>query len=262
MRNRYLIIAVLLLAQLPLWAKKKVRVPDSLQVITVKANGVEIRMQRVEGGSFVMGATPEQYDRDTYTDKPAHLVFLSPYYMAATEVTNRLWQAVMPDCEMLGPSGYPMHPVSFVSWIDAQEFVRRLDSLTGYPFRLPTEAEWEYAARGGKKSKGYKFSGGNDIDDVAWYDDNSGNWTHDVATKRANELGLYDMSGNVWEWCQDWLDPYSSNCQTNPKGAPSGSYRVSRGGSWNGSARGCRVSYRSSPAPSHRYYSLGLRLAL
>ena len=127
--------------QLPVSARKKPQVPDSLRTIRVEVNGVELTMQRVEGGSFVMGATQDQYDRDIYTNKPAHLVFLSPFYIAETEVTNRLWHAVMPEKEMLGPKGYPTHPVSFVTWNDAQEFVRRLDSITGYAFRLPTEAE-------------------------------------------------------------------------------------------------------------------------
>ena len=134
---------------------------------------------------------------------------------------------------------------------------------TGKKFRLPTEAEWEYAARGGNKSKGYKYAGSNTIGDVAWYSSNSSSKTHPVKQKAANELGLYDMSGNVYEWCQDWYGSYNSSVQTNPTGASSGSYRVTRGGSWDYSAKCCRVSDRSNDVPSYRYNNgLGLRLAL
>ncbi|MBR1878350.1 MAG: SUMF1/EgtB/PvdO family nonheme iron enzyme [Paludibacteraceae bacterium] len=261
MHHRFLIIALLLLAQLPIGAKKKVRVPDSLQVITVTANGVELRMQRVEGGSFVMGATPEQYDRDTYTDKPAHLVFVSPYYIATTEVTNRLWQAVMPEREMLGPSGYPMHPVSFVSWTDAQEFVRRLDSLTGYPFRLPTEAEWEYAARGGERSKNYRFSGGHEADSVGWLYPLAGQWTHPVGRKHPNELGLYDMTGNVAEWCQDLYGPYQLSTEPDPCGADTGSLRIVRGGSYDQVKANSHLSVRKWYPPETSAGYIGLRVA-
>ena len=124
------------------------------------------------------------------------------------------------------------------------------------------EAEWEYAARGGSKSRGYKYDGGNNIGSVAWYDGNSGNKTHEVGKKQPNELDLYDMSGNVWEWCQDWYGSYSSSSQTNPTGSSSGSYRVYRGGCWSDLARFCRVSYRDGDAPGFRIYDLGLRLAL
>ena len=128
----------------------------------------------------------------------------------------------------------PKLPVEYVSWYDCQEFIKKLNALTGQNFRLPTEAEWEYAARGGSKSQGYEYSGSNNLDDVAWYDSNSGDKTHDVATKKPNELGLFDMSGNVLEWCQDWYgrDYYSSSPSSNPTGPASGSYRVQRGGSW------------------------------
>jgi formylglycine-generating enzyme required for sulfatase activity len=150
-----------------------------------------------------------------------------------------------------------------VSWENCQTFIRKLNSLTGRSFRLPTEAEWEYAARGGNKSKGYKYSGSNDIDDVAWYYHGS---THDVATMSANELGIYDMSGNVWEWVQDragsWKGPkkYDSVLQVNPQGPSSGSHRVFRGGSWHSSAGSCRVSIRYNDTPSSRFNYLGLRL--
>ena len=137
---------------------------------------------------------------------------------------------------------------------------KKLNAITGKTFRLPTEAEWEYAARGGSKSKDYKYSGSNNIDDVAWYDGNSSYKTHEVGTKAPNELGLYDMSGNVWEWCSDWYGEYSSSTQTNPTGPTSGSYRVLRGGSWDSYAEFCRVSYRSSYTPADRYSYNGLRL--
>jgi formylglycine-generating enzyme required for sulfatase activity len=148
-----------------------------------------------------------------------------------------------------------------VSWNDCQEFITKLNQITGQQFRLPTEAEWEFAARGGTKSKGYKYSGSNTVGDVAWYSDNSSE-THEVATKQANELGIYDMSGNVWEWCSDWYGYYGSSAQTNPTGPTSGSRRVGRGGGWNGGAGHCRVSIRGSGTPDDRDDNLGLRLAL
>lgn len=153
-------------------------------------------------------------------------------------------------------------PVESVSYEDVKTFITKLNEKTGKTFRLPTEAEWEYAARGGKKSKGYKYSGSNNIDDVAWYYGNSNNKTHPVKTKRPNELGIYDMSGNVWEWCSDNYGAYSSSSQTNPTGPSSGSYRVDRGGSWHYNAGSCRVSTRFFSNPSDGYYYLGFRLAL
>ena len=222
---------------------------------------VRFKMIRIEGGTFTMGATEEQGD-DTFNDeKPMHDVTLSSYSIGETPVTQELWQAVMGS----NPSYYKgaQRPVENVSWNDCQEFIRKLNSLTGKRFRLPTEAEWEYAARGGKQSKGYKYSGSNNIDDVAWYNDNSGSKTHPVATKQPNELGLYDMSGNVWEWCYDREGDYSSGSQNNPPGPSSGFLRVLRGGCRSSVARGCRVSYRIGLPPNaayHFYY--GLRLAL
>ena len=151
-------------------------------------------------------------------------------------------------------------PVENVSWKDCQEFLSKLNNTTGKTFRLPTEAEWEYAARGGKKSRGYQYSGSSNLSDVAWYEDNSGNKTHDVGSKQANELGIYDMSGNVWEWCQDKYGKYSSSSQTNPTGANSGSKRVIRGGSWEIIDWGCRSSCRYGNTPDDRGNSFGLRL--
>ena len=259
---RTVITALLLLLLLPLAAKKRPHVPDSLQTLTFEVNGVPIRMQRVEGGSFVMGATPDQHDPDTYTDKPAHLVFLSPYYMATTEVTNRLWRAVMSEKEMLELSGYPEHPVSFVSWHEAQRFVRRLDSITGIPFRLPTEAEWEFAARGGAKSKHYRFAGGDVPDSIGWLYSVAGNWTHPVGRKQPNELGLYDMTGNVAEWCQDLYGPYQLSTAPDPCGADTGSFRIVRGGSYDEAKANCHLSVRRWYEPETSVGYIGLRVAL
>ena len=229
---------------------------------TFTVNGVSFDMIAVEGGTFTMGATAEQAS-DAYSDeKPTHQVTLSSYYIGKTEVTQELWQAVMGS----NPSGFSGAnlPVEKVSWEDCQIFIAILNELTGKYFRLPTEAEWEYAARGGSKSQGYKYSGSNTVDDVAWYPSNSSSKTHPVATKAPNELGIYDMSGNVLEWCRDWYSSsyYSSSSQYNPTGPASGSRRVYRGGSWGSSARLCRVSYRDYNGPSYRFYNLGLRLAL
>ncbi|MDD6784574.1 MAG: formylglycine-generating enzyme family protein, partial [Prevotellaceae bacterium] len=189
-----------------------------------------------------------------------HQVTLSSYYIGETEVTQALWAVVMGN----NPSRFKgdNNPVEKVSWNDCQEFISKLNSLTGQKFRLPTEAEWEYAARGGNKSRGYQYSGSNNLDDVAWYYGNSGSKTHIVKTKQPNELGIYDMSGNVWEWCYDWKGDYSSGSQTNPKGPSTGSSRVGRGGCWGSGARGCRSANRGNGAPVYRNDDLGLRLVL
>ena len=223
-------------------------------------NGISIDMVKVEAGTFMMGATSEMqnpYDNE----KPVHQVTLTnDYYMGKYEVTQDLWKAVMGR----NPSKFKGDdlPVEEVSWDDCQEFISKLNSITGRKFRLPTEAEWEYAARGGKKSRGYQYSGSNSISDVAWYTDNCGSKTHPVGTKQANELGIYDMSGNVYEWCQDWKGLYSSSSQTNPIGAVNGPFRVFRGGSWLGYARFCRSSCRCSGTTNCSIDNLGLRLVL
>ena len=226
---------------------------------TFTVNGVSFTMVAVQGGTFTMGATAEQGSDVGSDEKPTHQVTLSSFHIGQTEVTQELWQAVMGN----NPSKFRgvYYPVEKVSWDDCQAFIAKLNALTGRCFRLPTEAEWEYAARGGNKSQGYKYAGSNTLANVAWYRDNSVSSTHDVATKSPNELGLYDMSGNVWEWCQDWKGSYSSSSQTNPKGPSSGSYRVYRGGSWDVNAGLCRVSNRYD-TPSFRGRGLGLRLAL
>ena len=228
--------------------------------IMFSIGNVRFEMVRVEGGTFTMGATAEQ-GSDAYSDeKPTHQVTLSSYSIGKTEVTQALWQAVMGS----NPSYFKGSnlPVEEVSWEDCQTFIRKLNALTGKTFRLPTEAEWEYAARGGNKSRGYKYSGSNTLSNVAWYDDNSADKTHPVATKASNELGIYDMTGNVWEWCSDWYGSYSSSSQYNPTGSNTGSNRVLRGGSWYLNARRCRVSYRSNFTPTVSSDYLGLRLAL
>ncbi|MBQ8656432.1 MAG: formylglycine-generating enzyme family protein [Prevotella sp.] len=217
-------------------------------------------MVYVEGGTFTMGATREQGSDATNDEKPAHQVTLSSFHICKYEVTQELWQAVMGS----NPSGFKgaHRPVENVSWEDCQDFIRRLNDLTGKNYRLPTEAEWEYAARGGNRSYCYKYAGGSSIDDVAWYMNNSNYVTHDVGLKRPNELGLYDMAGNVWEWCLDWYDFYSSDIQTNPRSSSLGTFRMYRGGGWSYDAMYCRVSCRSRNLPTRRYTSLGLRLAL
>ena len=217
-------------------------------------------MVRIEGGTFTMGTTSEQASDARDDEKPTHLVTLSSFSIGKYEVTQEEWQAVMGS----NPSNFKgaKRPVENVSWDDCQVFIRKLNTLTGHCFRLPTEAEWEYAARGGNRSRGYKYAGGDNIGSVAWYDDNSSNETHPVGQKSPNELGLYDMSGNVFEWCQDRYGDYSSSSQTNPTGASSGSNRVTRGGGWIYDARICRSSLRFDYSPSYRYNFLGLRLAL
>ena len=232
--------------------------PFGNQTFTVK--GVNFDMIAVEGGTFTMGATAEQ-GSDAYGDEsPTHQVTLSSYYIGKTEVTQELWQAVMGS----NPSWFKDSnlPVEEVSWDDCQTFITKLNELTGKNFRLPTEAEWEYAARGGNKSQGYKYSGSNTLSNVAWYDSNSSSKTHSVATKAPNELGIYDMSGNVWEWCSDRYGSYSSESQTNPTGPTSGGSRVRRGGGWDRSAGLCRVSVRGGYSPAFSFDFLGLRLCL
>ena len=238
---------------------KRVTTKASYSNGTLTVNGIKYNMVWVEGGTFRMGATSEQ-GSEISDEKPVHSVTLSGYYIGKTEVTQALWQAVMGS----NPSYFEGDdlPVEQVSWDDCQEFIRKLNSLTGQNFRLPTEAEWEFACRGGNNSRGYKYSGSNYIDNVAWYDGNSGDKTHPVATKSPNELGIYDMSGNVWEWCADWYGDYSSGRQTNPKGPYGGSGRVNRGGSWYNFARNCRSSIRIDDYPTYRDDLLGLRLAL
>lgn len=224
----------------------------------------------VEGGTFTMGTTPDQQNHPYDEKNPTHSVTLTSYMIGQTEVTQELWQAVMGKSlqQIVNENGWSTcgvgnnYPMYDISWNDCQDFIRKLNSLTGQTFRLPTEAEWEFAARGGNKSKMYMYSGSNNLGDVAWYEDNSGETTYPVAMKAPNELGIYDMSGNVWEWCQDWYGRYSSSPQTNPQGPNSGSDRVIRGGSRGVKASCCRASERDYNSPTARFNNLGLRLAL
>ncbi len=220
-------------------------------------DGVEFKMVAVEGGTFQMS------ENRTWQDGTIHDVNLSDYYIGETEVTQELWLAVM----STNPSrfkGNSQRPVESVSWDDCQEFIVRLNEMTGMNFRLPTEAEWEYAARGGNCSQGYKYSGSDNIDEVAWYWNNSDRTTHPVKCKNSNELGLYDMSGNVWEWCSDWYssDYYSISPKDNPQGPSSGSGRVLRGGSWYDISGNCHAVTRDNCDSDYRDDGYGLRLAL
>ena len=224
--------------------------------------GISFKMIRVEGDTFKMGCNNGGID-----EQPEHDVTLNDYYIGETLVTQALWQAIMGD----KPSSFDglNLPVENISWNGCQKFIKQLndrlkDELLGYTFRLPYEAEWEFAARGGKKGKNNIYAGSNDIDSVAWYNGNSGNQTHFVMSKKANELGLYDMSGNVWEWCEDWYYGryYSNSPQFNPIGPSSGSNRVIRGGSWYNYAETCRVTCRNNYSPDYRFTYIGFRLAL
>jgi formylglycine-generating enzyme required for sulfatase activity len=248
---------------------------------TFSVNGISFKMVYVQGGTFTMGCTSEQGDDCGYDEKPLHSVTLSDFLIGETEVTQALWETVMgttvreqrdkanPSWPMRGEgASYPMY---YVNWDEAVEFCNKLNEKLqsklppGFRFALPTEAQWEYAARGGNKSQHYKYAGSNTIDEVAWYSNttNEGG-TKPVKTKKANELGLFDMSGNVDEWCSDWdtWDYYRSSPQTNPKGPSSGTHRVIRGGVWNLDAHTCRVSYRSRTTPESRSNGGGFRLAL
>jgi len=226
-------------------------------------------MVQVEGGDFIMGCTAEQYNcyKDEY---PVHRVFLDDFKISKYPVTQRQWKEVMGTTMRqqrdLANSRSPLwgegddYPMCYVSWNDAQEFILRLNQLTGENYRLPTEAEWEYAARGGKMSKGYKYAGSNKVEEVAWMENNSNFRIHPVGQKLPNELDLYDMSGNVWEWCNDWFGSYSP-LQINTISS-SGPRRVLRGGSWDNNADYCRLSIRGSDSPGTRDEGYGFRLVL
>ncbi len=254
MRRKCITILALLLA-LPLLTlgQEQQTLPPILQELVDN-------MVVVEGGTFTMGAAANQINDAESDEKAVHQVTLSTFSICKYEVTQDLWTFVMGS----NPSHFKggRKPVEEITWNDSQLFIQKLNTLTGMNFRLPTEAEWEYAARGGNKSKGFKYAGSNKINEVAWYSGNSANATHDVGQKVANEIGLYDMSGNVYEWCQDWKGRYTRTPQTNPTGPDEGTYRVNRGGRWCGSARACRTSDRSMSDPDYHFYHIGLRLAL
>ena len=217
----------------------------------------KIEMIFVEGGTYLMGSN----DSDaSYVEKPVHQVSVDDFYIGKYEVTQAQWQAVMGN----NPSKYKGSnlPVENVCWKDVQEFISKLNALTGKKYRLPTEAEWEYAARGGRKSLGYKYSGGAYLVDVGWYKGNSFDKTHKVGYKIPNELGIHDMTGNVSEWCSDWWGSFNSGKQTNPQGALSGTCRVLRGGNYGCIPFYCRLTDRSiNIYPDVRYSIIGFRLA-
>jgi len=214
-----------------------------------------IEMVKVEGGTFQMGSNDGNFN-----EKPVHSVTVSSFEIGKYEVTQALWEKIMGN----NPSHFKGDnlPVENVSWNDIQTFIIKLNEQTGKTYRLPTEAEWEYAARGGNSSKGYKYSGSDNINDVVWYNSNSGGRTHKIGPMLSNELGIYDMSGNVWEWCNDCYSSsyYSSSPTDNPTGPASDSYRVLRGGSWLNYAYACCVTYRSNSSPSYRYDCCGFRI--
>lgn len=258
----FLILNVLLVAQ-----------NNASDVLKINVKGIVIEMVKVEGGTFVMGCTDEQ-GRCGGDENPAHMVTLDDFCIGKYPVTQELWQAVMGQSidekrneknlnyQLYGKGAkYPMY---YVSWNDCQEFIAKLNKLTGKKFRLPTESEWEYAARGGRKSKeAFRFSGSKNADEVGWNSENSGMLTHAVGQKKANELGVFDMTGNVWEWCNDWYDVYDNQSVVNPKGPEkSGLGKVLRGGSWYNKPEYCRVARRMFRQPDNCGSSFGFRLAM
>ena len=213
-------------------------------------NGVKFKMIAVEGGSFMMGATPGQGADARENEKPAHKVTVDDFLIGETEVTQELWFAVMGNNPSHFKNNEGNFPVENVSWNDVQVFIKKLNAITGQQFRLPFEAEWEYAARGGKKSTDKKYAGSDNVDEVAWYKDNAGGKTHAVATKKPNELGIYDMSGNVWEWCEG----HSADNQKLTSHM--------RGSAYHNAAQIERITLRYTYPVATRDYSVGLRLAL
>lgn len=234
------------------------RIPDN--GIGIDVNGVILNMIKVDGGLFLMGAGVEQGEDAWPEEKPQHEVVLSDYYIGEIPVTQELWNAVMPT----NPSHYidNKKPVDNVSWNDCQKFIKKINALTGKCFSLPTEAQWEFAARGGLKSKNYKYCGGNSLVNVGWTLISRIRSTQDAKTKEPNELGIYDMSGNVWEWCIDSYYEYTRRRQTNPIGSSASSHHVRRGGCWAISAKHCRVTSRDFQAATHRSPQQGFRLVL
>lgn len=226
--------------------------------LLVTANGITFTMKYVPLGQFMMGAT----QKSAYSDeKPAHKVSLDKsFYIGETEVTQALWKAVMGN----NPSAFKgeLHPVEQVSYKDCNSFIVRLNELTGYKFRLPTEAEWEYAAKGGALGENTQYCGSNVLDKVAWCTTNSSGHTHNVKEKAANELGVYDMSGNVWEWCSDWYGAYAAGEALNPKGPSSGDYHVYRGGCWCCDAAFSRITIRGYDRSNYRSSEVGVRVVL
>lgn len=247
MKNRYLFITII----------------ATMFTSSVCAQVPAIEMVHVQGGEFMMGCTDRHSDCSV-NEAPAHLVKLDGFYIAKYEVNQALWMSVMGGknpSKFIGDS----LPVTGISWYDVQTFIGKLNQLTGKKYRMPTEAEWEYAARGGNLSKNYRFSGSNDLGEVAWCKDNSGDKPHAVGTKRPNELGIYDMSGNVYEWCSDGFDFYEWNSTeplVNPTGYNLSETKVYRGGGMTSYWDVCRVSARSQSIPNAHFNYVGFRLAL
>ena len=216
-------------------------------------------MVEVMGGTFTMGASSEQINTAFDSEKPAHKVTVSSYSIGKFEVTQEEWVSVMG----YNPSKFKgaKRPVENVTWNECQDFIHKLNEMTGMNFRLPTEAEWEFAARGGLRSIGYLYSGGDMLDRVAWFYNNSGHSSHEVGQKLPNELGLFDMNGNVWEWCHDFYSGYGYTNQIDPKGPTNGAFRVYRGGSWGSSDNYSRLTIRLSKLPNEPDFYIGFRLA-
>lgn len=245
-----------------LWEKHSPTITEkhSQNSIPIQVKGVTFYMIPVKGGDFLMGAGMEQGDDFWPEEKPQHEVSLSDFLIAETPVTQELWNAIMTS----NPSQFNdnRNPVENVSWNDCQKFINKLNELTGKSFSLPTEAQWEYAARGGQDSKGYKYSGSNSLISVGWSLVSRVRTTQCVKTKDPNELGIYDMSGNVWEWCLDKYYEYNRRKSVNPIGTSATSHHIRRGGCWAISARHCRVTSRDEQAANHRSPHQGFRLVL
>ena len=231
--------------------------------LLVYADKYPFRMMPVEGGSFIMGCTHPRGEKNTYSDElPTHKVTLNGYFIGQYEVTQGLWKAVMGE----NPSkciGNDSLPVEQVSWNEVQIFIARLSQITGFRFRLPTEAEWEFAARGGTRSHGTVYPGvRSQVWETCWSALNSGGHSHPVGRLKPNELGLYDMGGNVLEWCVDWMEAYTDKPQTSPQGPKTGENRILRGGCFNSPTWACSVYERSWYLPDYGYSFFGFRLAL
>lgn len=257
-----MVLCVQLFAQTPSPTKPSKPAPQRASLSEV-TKAIEGNMVYVTGGTFTMGCTFEQ-DSCYHWEKPAHKVTVSNFFINKYPVTQREWETIMGNRPWFSKN-CPDCPVEHVSWYDAQNFINTLNQATGKFYRLPTEAEWEYAARGGDKDKPSMYAGGDAADMVGWYENNSEKQTQPVGQKKANELGLYDMSGNVWQWCNDWFDEkyYSTGPSNNPKGPASGNgNRSLRGGSWWGPVKDCRVSNRDMYPPDSKDDDVGFRLAM
>lgn len=254
--KRYLLaVAALLITWTCLHAQEPVK--------TFELHGITVRLVYVEGATFMMGAQPTELVEGDLDEQVRHKVRVNSFYMLETPVTVRLWDSVFWNREV-EPKETSNHPITGATYSDVTNFFYRLESQLGVKFRLPTEAEWEFAARGGRKTRGYRYSGGHGIDAVAWYEGNSGGALHDVAKKTPNELGLYDMSGLVWEMCSDWYDDYIATeaVQDSPAGPEDGTLRVIRGGSCNSDENDCRVVRRGFTLPKKGKGGIGFRFVM